>query len=81
MAHCSKTYMKDYMREFIRNSTKHTCNICGGSFRDYNQYKHKQSKKHQFALQKEAEPKDDLKESISMLQKQIEQLKQQLSVN
>jgi hypothetical protein len=46
-------YQKEYMRNYIKNSTTVQCEICGSSFKKYKSYRHNQSNKHIKAKEKQ----------------------------
>jgi len=42
----NKEYIKNYMRYYVKNNEKETCNICLGNYKKMYRYKHLQTKKH-----------------------------------
>jgi hypothetical protein len=68
-----KEYMKNYMRDYIKNSEKMTCE-CGGKFKSYNKCLHKKTQKHLKWLEMNEQNKPEneivrLKEELSILKR------------
>jgi cell shape-determining protein MreC len=61
------------MQNYVKNSASHTCSVCNGKFKDYNEYKHKQSLKHKAAQQAALLNHD--KSDFDVLKQEIEKLK------
>lgn len=68
-----KEYMKNYMRDYIKNSEKMVCE-CGGKFKSYNKCLHKKTQKHlKWEEMKENQTPENeiarLKEELSILKR------------
>jgi hypothetical protein len=69
-----KEYMRNYMRDYIKNSQEVTC-PCGGKFKSYNKCLHKKTKKH---LKYEEMLKNGGKEDVNKLKERLELLEKLL---
>jgi hypothetical protein len=53
----SKEYIKNYMKEYIKNQSSVVCDVCGGKYKPYQKYLHdKKAKKHLFIIKLNNEP-------------------------